>query len=50
MNLKESKNSSEIKKILDDKNSDSELVKMAETELNELKQEYEKNEKKLKKN
>ena len=31
------KDRSEIQKILDDKNSDSELVKMAETELNDLK-------------
>ncbi len=39
---------SEIKKILDDKNSDNELIKMAETELSELKLENENNEKKLK--
>ena len=38
----------EIQKILDDKNSDTELVKMAEIELNDLKQENETNEKKLK--
>ena len=39
---------SEIQKILDDKNSDAELIKMAETELNNLKLEKENNEKKLK--
>ena len=38
----------EIQKILDDKNSDTELIKMAEIELNDLKQENETNEKKLK--
>ena len=38
----------EIQKILDDKNSDTELIKMAEIELNDLKQENEINEKKLK--
>ena len=42
------KNKLEIQKILDDKNSDSELIKMAETELNDLKLENENNEKKLK--
>ena len=42
------KDRSEIQKILDDKNSDSELVKMAETELNDLKLENKNNEKKLK--
>ncbi len=42
------KDRSEIQKILDDKNSDEELVKMAEIELNDLKLENEKNEKKLK--
>ena len=42
------KNKSEIQKILDDKNSDTELIKMAEIELNDLKLEKEKNEKKLK--
>ena len=42
------KDRSEIQKILDDKNSDTELVKMAETELNDLKIENENNEKKLK--
>jgi peptide chain release factor 1 len=39
---------SEIQKILDDKNSDTELIKMAETELNDLKLENDINEKKLK--
>ncbi len=38
----------EIQKILNDQNSDTELVKMAETELNDLKLENENNEKKLK--
>ncbi len=38
----------EIQKILDDTNSDTELIKMAETELNDLKLENENNEKKLK--
>ncbi len=38
----------EIQKILDDKSSDTELIKMAETELNNLKLENENNEKKLK--
>ncbi len=42
------KEKSEIQKILDDKNSDTELIKMAETELNNLKLEKENNEKKLK--
>ncbi len=42
------KNRSEIQKILDDKNSDIELIKMAEIELNDLKLENDKNEKKLK--
>ncbi len=41
------KNRLEIQKILEDKNSDEELVKMAETELNNLKLEHENNEKKL---
>ena len=41
------KNKLEIQKILEDKSSDEELVKMAETELNSLKLEYENNEKKL---
>ena len=39
---------SEIQKILDDKNSDVELIQMAQTELNDLKLENENNEKKLK--
>ena len=38
----------ELEKILNDKNSDEELMKMAHTELNELKSQFEKNEKKLK--
>ena len=38
----------ELQKILDDKGVDSELIKMAETELNNLKLNNEKNEKKLK--
>ena len=42
------KDRSEIQKILDDKNSDTELIKMAETELKDLKLENENNEKKLK--
>ena len=37
----------ELQKILDDKSTDKELIKMAETELNNLKLENEKNEKKL---
>ena len=41
-------NKSELQKILDDKNSDEELIKMAETELSDLEIENEKNEKKLK--
>jgi len=41
------KNRLEIQKILEDKSSDEELVKMAETELNNLKLEYENDEKKL---
>ena len=41
------KNKLEIQKILEDKNSDEELIKMAETELNNLKLEHEYNEKKL---
>ena len=40
------KNKTELQKILDDKNSDDELIKMAETELNDLNLEKEKNEKK----
>ena len=42
------KDKNELKKILEDKKSDKELVKMAEIELNDLKLQYEKNEKKLK--
>ena len=42
------KNKSDIQKILDDKNSDKELVRMAEIELNDLKLEKENNEKKIK--
>ncbi len=42
------KNKTDIQKILDDKNSDIELVKMAEIELNNLKLENENNEKKIK--
>jgi len=42
------KDRSEIQKILDDKNSDTELIKMAEIELNNLKLENENNEKRLK--
>ena len=38
----------ELEKILDDKNSDSELLKMAETELRDLQIQHEKYEKKLK--
>ena len=41
------KDRSEIQKILDDKDSDIELIKMAETELNDLKLENENNEKNL---
>ena len=37
----------EIQKILEDKSSDEELIRMAETELNNLKLEHENNEKKL---
>ncbi len=42
------KNKKEIQTILDDENSDMDIVKMAETELNDLEIENEKNEKKLK--
>ena len=42
------KDRSELQKILDDKNSDTELIKMAEIELNDLKLENENNEKNLK--
>ena len=38
----------ELEKILNDKNSDEELKRMAETELADLKEEFENNEKKLK--
>ena len=38
----------ELEKILEDKNSDQELLKMAQVELNDLNLQYEKNEKKLK--
>ena len=38
----------ELQKILDDKNTDKELIKMAEGELDDLKIQHEKNEKKLK--
>ena len=42
------KDKSELSKILGDQNSDQELLKMAENELEELQIQYEKNEKKLK--
>ncbi len=42
------KDKNELEKILKDQNSDSELLKMAETELKDLQNQYEKNEKKLK--
>ena len=42
------KNKEELEKILQEKNSDKELKKMAENELNDLQAENEKNEKKLK--
>ena len=42
------KDKNELLKILEDHNSDEELKKMAEIELNELKEKYKKNEKKLK--
>jgi peptide chain release factor 1 len=38
----------DLEKILEDQNSDEELKKLAEAELNELKEQFEKNEKKLK--
>ena len=38
----------ELEKILDDQNTDEELIKMAQNELENLKIQYEKNEKKLK--
>ena len=42
------KDKNELEKILKDQNSDTELLKMAETELKDLQNQYEKNEKKLK--
>ena len=42
------KDKDELEKILQDQSSDGELKKMAESELNDLKTEFEKNEKKLK--
>ena len=42
------KDKNELEKILKDQNSDEELLKMAETELKDLQNQYEKNEKKLK--
>ena len=42
------KDKHELEKILEEKNTDEELKKMAEAELNDLKIEFEKNEKKLK--
>ena len=42
------KDKAELEKILEDKNSDEELLKMVEIELKDLQNEYEKNEKKLK--
>ena len=42
------KDKNELQKILDDQNSDTELLKMAELELKELETQYKKNEKKLK--
>ena len=42
------KEKKELEKILGEQNSDDELKKMAETDLDELKKEFEKNEKKLK--
>ena len=42
------KNKKEIESILNDKNSDREIIKMAETELSDLEIQNEKNEKKLK--
>ena len=38
----------ELEKILNDQSADKELIKMAESELNELKKQFDKNEKKLK--
>ena len=42
------KNKKEIQSILEDKNSDTDMIKMAEIELNDLEIQNEKNEKKLK--
>ena len=42
------KDKNELEKILKDQNSDTELLKMAEIELKDLQNQYEKNEKKLK--
>ena len=42
------KDKNELKKILDDQNNDKELIVMAQTELNNLQQQFEKNEKKNK--
>ncbi len=42
------KDKNELKKILDDQNNDKELIVMAQTELNNLQQQFEKNEKKIK--
>ena len=42
------KNKKEIQTILEDKNSDTEMIKMAETELIDLETQKEKNEKKIK--
>ena len=42
------KDKDELKKILDDQNNDKELIDMAQNELNNLQQQFEKNEKKLK--
>ena len=46
--IKFEKNKHEIEKILKDENSDEELLKMAETELKDLQDQFYKNEKKLK--
>ena len=42
------KKKKELEKIIEEQNNDDELKKMAETDLNELKKDFEKNEKKLK--
>ena len=42
------KDKNDLEKILKDKKSDAELLEIAETELKDLKNQYEKNEKKLK--